>query len=424
MHLWLKIKDSCLFKKLPVEYHWNETSSTRGAINDQPSLHGLPSDATPGETKASKCCILHNMKQCPSRWARYTLAHSIGRWLLYPGSVSFLTKVPLTLLVKCRTHLMENYNGRRAKLITCDGNEIDTMFVDRRKEGSWREQESQLVICCEGNGSFYEMGCFYTPLKAGYSVLGWNRPGFARSTGKPSPQKDINAMDVVIQYAIHHLKFGLPAIAVYGYSLGSYTASWAAMTYPELGALVLDASFDSLLPLAVKMTGKSCRKLVVQMVKEHFDLNVAELMCQYPGPVLLIRRTLDEITSTQNNLPAIRTNRANELLLQLLKCRYPDIICGEEDAVRLWLMADCPQVETLIYRYYYKVDEHWCIRQLQSYRSSLEPNCNFPWRVGRNLSPIRRKQLAVFLASKHLKNVETTHGRTLPSQEFEMPWML
>jgi hypothetical protein len=39
-----------------------------------------------------------------------------------------------------------------------------------------------LVVCCEGNAGFYEVGMAVTPLEAGYSVLGWNHPGFGGST--------------------------------------------------------------------------------------------------------------------------------------------------------------------------------------------------------------------------------------------------
>lgn len=39
-----------------------------------------------------------------------------------------------------------------------------------------------LVICCEGNAGFYEVGCMATPMEAGHSVLGWNHPGFGGST--------------------------------------------------------------------------------------------------------------------------------------------------------------------------------------------------------------------------------------------------
>lgn len=39
-----------------------------------------------------------------------------------------------------------------------------------------------LVVCCEGNAGFYELGIMTVPLDAGYSVLGWNHPGFGGST--------------------------------------------------------------------------------------------------------------------------------------------------------------------------------------------------------------------------------------------------
>lgn len=45
-----------------------------------------------------------------------------------------------------------------------------------------RELGSTLVICTEGNAGFYEIGIMVTPLDLGYSVLGWNHPGFGWST--------------------------------------------------------------------------------------------------------------------------------------------------------------------------------------------------------------------------------------------------
>uniref|UniRef100_A0A8D2IJS5 AB hydrolase-1 domain-containing protein n=1 Tax=Varanus komodoensis TaxID=61221 RepID=A0A8D2IJS5_VARKO len=420
MKVCLILRDSRSFKKWPVEYRWDEACSR--------SCTTAGGYANPTGARASGSGVLHTVKHGAGKLARYVLAHSVGRWLLYPGSVCLLNRVPLSLLVHARTRLMEDFCGKRAKLLARDGNEIDTMFVDRRKKRTPGRRGKTLVICCEGNGSFYEVGCFVTPLKAGYSVLGWNHPGFARSTGKPYPQNDCNAMEVVVQYAVHRLKFSLPEIAIYGYSLGSYTASWAGMAYPKLGALVLDASFDSLLPLAAKVIGKTWRTLVKQTVAEYFNLNVVDMLCQYPGPALLIRRTLDEVTSTEfspeTHLPRIGTNRANELLMQLLRSRYPNIISGNEDVVRHWLAADCPPLETLIYSHLYKVDDTWCLNKLKYFKSSLGPNTDFPWKVGKKLSATRKKQLALFLAKKHLKNVETTHGRTLPPEEFEMPWKL
>lgn len=106
------------------------------------------------------------------------------------------------------------------------------------------------MICSEGNAGFYEIGVMVTPLNAGYSVLGWNHPGFGGSTGLPYPQNDINAMDVVIKFAVERLGFSLDEIILFGWSIGGFPSSWAAMQYPDIKGIVLDASFDDILPLA------------------------------------------------------------------------------------------------------------------------------------------------------------------------------
>lgn len=62
----------------------------------------------------------------------------------------------------------------RGVLMTREGNKVDTMFVDRRKQGG---NGDILVITCEGNAGFYETGIMPTPLTLNYSVLGWNQPG-------------------------------------------------------------------------------------------------------------------------------------------------------------------------------------------------------------------------------------------------------
>lgn len=53
------------------------------------------------------------------------------------------------------------------------------MFVDRRNS---TPNGSTLVISCEGNAGLYEIGIMSTPIEAGYSVIGWNHPGFGGST--------------------------------------------------------------------------------------------------------------------------------------------------------------------------------------------------------------------------------------------------
>lgn len=58
---------------------------------------------------------------------------------------------------------------------------------------------------------------------------------------------------------------------------------------------VLDATFDDLLPLAQKHMPSSWSSLVKEVVRSYVDLNVADLLRHYEGPVRLVRRTNDEI---------------------------------------------------------------------------------------------------------------------------------
>lgn len=83
-----------------------------------------------------------------------------------------------TTLLESRITLLE-MNGERFKLLSSDKNEIDAMFIDGRNKS---RNGDILVITCEGNCGFYEIGIVSTPLKKGYSVLGWNHPGFGGST--------------------------------------------------------------------------------------------------------------------------------------------------------------------------------------------------------------------------------------------------
>uniref|UniRef100_A0A8C1A9K8 Abhydrolase domain containing 16A, phospholipase n=2 Tax=Cyprinus carpio TaxID=7962 RepID=A0A8C1A9K8_CYPCA len=354
----------------------------------------------------------------------YLIVHSFGRRMLYPGSLGLLQKAMRPMLQQGQARLVEEYDGQRNKLVACDGNEIDTMFVDRRKDGG--QAGKTLVICCEGNAGFYEVGCMNTPLDGGYSVLGWNHPGFGGSTGVPLPQNEANAMDVVIQFAVHKLGFQLSDIIVYAWSIGGFTASWAVMSYPEIRALVLDASFDDLLPLALKVMPDSWRPLVTRTVRQYMNLNNAEQLCKYQGPVLLIRRTKDEIITTTGP-EDIMSNRGNDLLLKLLHQYQPEFLAGFvllplfnlALLSRMFFLCSSESVYTG-----YEVDDDWCLSVLQSYQTDRETL--FPWSVGTCFkhSSHGRRQLALFLARKYMRNFETTHCTPLPISEFRPPWKL
>ena len=98
-----------------------------------------------------------------------------------------------------RAKFIEKKRAVRALIQTADShdNKIDTLFIDQRNtvrfnatltlddnnnNNSGDSNGNYLVICCEGNAGFYEVGSFGIPIDQGYSVLGWNYPGFAQSS--------------------------------------------------------------------------------------------------------------------------------------------------------------------------------------------------------------------------------------------------
>uniref|UniRef100_H3B704 Abhydrolase domain containing 16A, phospholipase n=1 Tax=Latimeria chalumnae TaxID=7897 RepID=H3B704_LATCH len=406
------------FKSWPVDFRWDEVSSRKDRglskagvplLKPEPRHRGVANSYLT-VVKKLPCQVL----SLPS--LRANSFPPACRFLLFsPASLPLLHPLVFFLCaLQCQ--------GKRAKLVACDGNEIDTMFVDQRQ--NTRSEGKKLVGVLTASSFFTEItGCEgtrqHTPLSKW--VRGWKNLGLGCIRGVPFPQNEANAMDVVVQYAIYRLGFQIENIIVYAWSIGGFTATWAAMTYPETSALVLDASFDDLVPLALKVMPESWRGLVTRTVREYMNLNNAEQLCKYQGPVALIRRTKDEIITTTGP-EDIMSNRGNDLLLRLLQFRYPNIMTEEGiRAVREWLSASNAIQEASVYSQY-EVDDDWCTSVLQSYKS--EHSEVFPWSVGEDMTSEGRRQLALFLARKYMRNFDATHCTPLPPQEFQLPWTL
>lgn len=56
--------------------------------------------------------------------------------------------------------------------------------------------------------------------------------------GLPYPRQEQFAIDAVMQYAINELGFQVKDIILFGWSIGGYPATWAAIRYPEIHSLV------------------------------------------------------------------------------------------------------------------------------------------------------------------------------------------
>lgn len=144
--------------------------------------------------------------------------------------------------------------------------------------------------------------------------------------GSPFPDAEIDGMETVMRYAVEKLGFPEERIILFGWSIGGYTATWAAMNYPGIHGLVLDATFDDVLPLAISRMPTAIDGIVRSVIREYLNLNVAEQLKRYDGRVLLVRRTDDEIMCTPTN--NLSDNRGNILLTKLLMYRYPNLFAN------------------------------------------------------------------------------------------------
>ncbi|CAF4389560.1 unnamed protein product, partial [Rotaria socialis] len=275
-----------------------------------------------------------------------------------------------------------------------------------------------LVITCEGNAGFYEVGSMMTPIEAGFSVLGWNRPGFGESSGYPGALSEVNAIDAVIRYAIEELHFPINDIVVFAWSIGGYAANWAAVNYPNIRGLVLDAIFDDVLPLAQRRMPTFISKFVEKTIRNYLNLNNIQLIKRYNGPFYLVRRTFDEM---MNLIPAkVSTNCANEILFSILPHRYPFIY---NDAQMLTLMKRYICLKKLKKK---KLLDQYCSdtdalkRQCERYRVE-HPVRSYPCNFGENFSIDERQSFAIYLVNQYLVDFDAQHCTPLPVTLFHLP---
>ncbi|KRY28898.1 Abhydrolase domain-containing protein 16A [Trichinella spiralis] len=311
------------FTHFPIEYTWNDLFDGE-KVKQRRFLESEP--------------LLQNGSSLNARFnalLSWLLANTIGIRLLYPASMSWFHNSVQFHLRQGRLQLFDEFRGIRHKIRDKDGEYIDCMLFDRRDSKSF-SNGNILVITCEGNAGFYEIGLPRCPLEANFSVLAWNHPGFGSSTGMPWPKNEQNAIDVVIQFALSK-GFKEEDIFIYAWSIGAYPATWAAMNYPNMRGLFLDATFDDILPLALSIFPSSLSALVKSTVRTYMNLNVAEQLKQYDGPVTFVRRFRDEILSTDHSSlnEQMRSIRTNFLINIFLKNRYPSVF--KDDVALEWL---------------------------------------------------------------------------------------
>merc|ERR1719334_2067755 len=407
----------------PVDFYWNE--GPRGdPRTDVPLKRIYPAEPEGGRT------FLGKIIGAPWSFMCYAMANTVGYRLLYPGTLGFIQTALHNALLQGRAKLVEERGGRRAKIRTRDGNDIDTMFVDRRNRSTHASAGGNpadgqfLVICSEGNAGFYEVGCMSTPIESDYSVLGWNHPGFAGSNGTPFPAQEQEAIDAVMQYATHRLGFPEEKIILFAWSIGGYTTAFAALNYSRVRGVILDATFDHVLPLALKQMPTAVGPLVYDTVTKYANLNNAEMLLRYQGPFVLVRRTKDEIISTVGppNPIQVSSNRGNDLLMTLLINRYPLIFSAEtQECARnfLALESDSARENAITDS---GMEEGICEAKFRSFLDAADSaHPTFPMHLEPS-SPEEAQHLALFLISRHMRHFNSSHCTPLPLRFFDLPW--
>ncbi|XP_072176631.1 phosphatidylserine lipase ABHD16A-like [Diadema setosum] len=396
------------FSAWPVDYEWSTSSS-------QP-LWKNQSTAVSQRGRG----ITSWLGGLPCQLLSYLAIHTFGSRMVYPGRTSLLNAAVWAQLLLGRTKLIEKDHGIRAKLRTRDGNSIDTMFVDRRLRSDYPNGQ-KLVITSEGNAGFYEIGCMETPLKAGYSVLGWNHPGFGGSTGAPYPHSEGNAIAVVMQYAVEELGFSYDDISLFAWSIGGFAASWAAMNYPDLSSVTVDATFDDLVPLAIAKMPDSMANFVSSTLRTYMNMKIAENLCNYTGPLRIIRRTKDEIITT-SEIPEVPCNRGNDLLIKILQSRYPNLLTEEVTQILRQFLGISDHLNMLSMYSAFEVEDSACLRTLKEYAD--KHSTKFPMLIGEDLPHAKKVQLTLFLTTKYMTDFDSTHCTPLPPSYFLPPWSL
>lgn len=64
-------------------------------------------------------------------------------------------------------------------------------------------------------------------------------------------------------------------IILFGWSIGGFPATWACANYPGIRGLILDASFDHVLPLAFGAMPSFASEIVELAIHEYFNLDVS-----------------------------------------------------------------------------------------------------------------------------------------------------
>lgn len=162
------------------------------------------------------------------------------------------------------------------------------------------------------------------------------------------------------------------------------------------------------------------------------NLNIAELLDQYRGPVTIVRRDRDDIVGKHDG-DAGYVNHTNRLLKSLLFSRYPEIVNRDtEPILDEWLDlydGDARLGHPMRHMAghlleHFQVKCPGCPALLENYMQEhcLVPQLDFPLLVGKAWDLDTREHVTLYLAHRHLKTFAGSHVTYLPTRLLELPW--
>merc|ERR1719414_1118914 len=153
--------------------------------------------------------------------------------------------------------------------------------------------------------------------------------------------------------------------------------------------------------------------LVKYAVNNFVSLEIAEQLKKYPGPIRIVRRAFDEMVTTEMDF--VKCNRGNNLLVELLSHRYPNL-CSDEAVNALWvfLASEANARKEIL--------SSKPVEQIEALQASFEENKTFPSDLGSNLTKEEKITFLLSLADIYLEEVDSTHCTPLPTEKFSLPW--
>jgi fermentation-respiration switch protein FrsA (DUF1100 family) len=179
---------------------------------------------------------------------------------------------------------------------------------------------SPLILFAHGNGELIDVwpAEFEDPRGWGVAILLVEYPGYGRSPGHPSETTLTQAMLAAYDWARARPGIDPARIVSYGRSVGGGPACQLAARR-SIAALVLESTFTSVRSFARGLGAPAF------LVRDPFDnLSVVR---EYPGPLLLLHGSHDDIIAPQHSQILAAAARQAELHL---------LPCGHNDFPRQW----------------------------------------------------------------------------------------